>query len=143
MRPITRNVLLVILGVLVVMLALGALPSYLEVGDAYAVEATAVEEDGPSVNVTTLSERRFPYTFGALSAAQAGERPARSEAYYTGPVGFKEAFTHTPFDEYSEFEGRNASSVERSGDTPDGDVAYVRYSGQRYRLEIIRVDGGA
>ena len=142
MRRITRNVLLAILATVVLLLALGALPSYLATGDPYYVEATAVDDSGTAVEADNLSERRFPYTFGALDAADAGDNPARSEAYYTGPGSFKEAFTHTPFDEFSEFEGRNETSVERSADSPVGDVAYVERDGQRYRLEIVRIPEG-
>ena len=139
MRTVTRNLVLVLLAVVVVLLALGALPGYLGGGDPYHVEATSAESEGPAVVADNLSERRFPYTFGALDAHAAGEEPARSEAYYEGPVGFKESFTHTPFDEFSEFEGREREAVERGGDSPVGDVAFVEYGGQRYRLEIVRI----
>lgn len=145
MRPIARNLILVILGIVVLLLALGALPSLIETGDPYHVEATAVDETGPSIQADNLSERRFPYTFGALEAATVGDEPARSEAYYTGPGGpggFKEAFTHTPFDEFSEFEARNADAVERGADSPRGDAVHVEYEGQRYRLEILQVPEG-
>lgn len=141
MRRVTRNAVLVIIGTLALLLALGALPGYLQSGDPYYVEATATEEDGPVVNASSLSERRFPYTFAALEAAVAGESPARSDAYYEGPAGFKEAFTHTPFDEYAGFENRNPSAVDRTDGSPVGDVAFLRYDGQRYRLEIVRIPG--
>ena len=139
MRPVTRNLLLVLAGVLLLLLALGALPGYLASGDPYHVEATTADGEGPSVAVDDLSERRFPYAFGALEAAAAGEEPARSEAYYAGPVGLKGAFTHTPFDEFEEFRGRNADAVERGDASPVGDVAFVEYENRRYRLEIVRV----
>lgn len=142
MRTITRNVIIALLVVIVLLLALGALPSYLATGDPYYVEATAIDEPGPAIDADNLSERRFPYTFEALGAVEAGDDPARSEAYYTGPGSFKEAFTHTPFDEFSEFEGRNETSVERSATSPVGDVAYVERDGQRYRLEIVRIPEG-
>ena len=139
MRAVTRNLLVVLAGVLVALLALGALPGFLASGDPYHVQATVADAGGPSVALEDLSERRFPYSFGAVEAAAAGESPARSEAYYAGPVGFKEAFTHAPFDEFDEFEGRNADAVRRGGDSPAGDVAFVEYEDQRYRLEIVRV----
>jgi hypothetical protein len=140
MRTITRNLVVFIVAVVAFLLALGVLPGYIQTGNPHYVEATAVEESGPSADVTNLTERRFPYTFGALAAAEAGDEPARSEAYYTGPIGFKEAFTHTPFDEFSEFRTRNASAVERGAESPVGDTAYVERGGQRYRLEIVRVE---
>lgn len=139
MRRVTRNALLVILGIVVVLLALGALPGYIEMGDPYYVEATVADDDGPAITAENLSEPRFPYTFGALSAAETGAEPPRSEAYYTGPGGFKEAFTHTPFDEFEELEVRAPEAVERSATSPVGDVAYVEHGEVRYRIEIIRV----
>lgn len=139
MRTVTRNLVLVLLAIVVALLALGALPGYLASGDPYYVEATLAEGDGPAVAVDDLSERRYPYTFGALEAHAAGEDPARSEAYYEGPVGFKESFTHTPFDEFGAFETRDPAAVERGGDSPAGDAAFVEYEGQRYRLEIVRI----
>ena len=142
MRPVTRNLVLVLLAVIVALLALGALPGYLGSGDPYYVEATTAGDEGPTVVADDLSERRFPYAFGAMAAAEDGEQPARSEAYYEGPVGFKEAFTHTPFDEFGEFESRNREAVERAEDSPVGDVAHLSYGGTRYRLEIVRVEEG-
>jgi hypothetical protein len=144
MRPIARNLILAILGVVVVLLAFGAVPSLLQTGDPYYVEATVAEEPGPAITADNFSEQRFPYTFGALAAAADGDDPARSEAYYTGPGGvggFKEAFTHTPFEEVDEFELRNEAAVSRSGDSPVGDVVYVDYEDTRYRLEIVRTEG--
>jgi len=132
----------VIVGLLVALLALGALPGLIKTGDPYYVEATAAAGTGPAVDGGTLSEQRFPYAFGAVEAAVDGADPARSEPYYTGVVGFKEAFTHTPFAEFEEFEARNPPAVERSGDSPAGDVAYFRENGTRYRLEIIRLQEG-
>jgi len=140
MRTITRNLLLVLLAVVVLLLALGALPGYLGSGDPYYVEATVVGGgDGPAVVADDLSQRRFPYSFGALTAAAADEGPARSEAYYEGPVGFKESFTHTPFEEFGEFAARTPEAVERGADSPVGDVARLEYEGRWYRLEIVRV----
>ncbi len=142
MRRVTRNAVLVIVGLLVVLLALGALPSLIETGDPYYVEATVANATGPAVAGGNISERRFPYSFGAVDAAAAGADPARSSAYYTGVVGFKAAFTHTPFSEFDEFETLAPAAVERTGDSPVGDVAYLRANGTRYRLETIRVQEG-
>lgn len=141
MRPITRNLVVGLLVFVGLLLALGAVPSHIQTGDPYHVEATAIDVGGPSVDADVLSERRFPYTFGALNAT-AGTAPGRSEPYYTGPVGFKEGFTHTPFEEFEEFEGRNSAAVERSADSPVGDIAYVEFENQRYRLEILRTQEG-
>jgi hypothetical protein len=143
MRPVTRNAVVVIVGLLVALLALGALPGLIKTGDPYYVEATAAAGTGPAVDGGTLSEQRFPYAFGAVEAAVDGADPARSEPYYTGIVGFKEAFTHTPFAEFEEFEARTPPAVERSGASPRGDVAYLREGGERYRLEIVRVPEGS
>ena len=110
MRAVTRNALVAIVGVLAVLLALGALPAHIATGDPYYVEATAADAAGPAVAGENLSERRFPYSFGAVAAAEAGADPARSEAYYSGVVGFKAAFTHTPFEEFQEFETRTTES---------------------------------
>ena len=112
MRTVTRNALLVIAGLLVVLLALGALPGLIKTGDPYYVEATVAAGSGPAIETGELSERRFPYTFGALSAVESGADPARSEPYYTGVVGLKGAFTHTPFAEFEEFETRNPETGE-------------------------------
>ena len=142
MRPITRNALLVIAGLVVALLALGALPGLIRTGDPYYVEATVAAGSGAAVDGGDLSERRFPYTFEALSAVESGADPARSEPYYTGVVGLKGAFTHTPFAEFEEFETRNPETVERTGDSPVGDIAYVAGDDTRYRLEIVRIPEG-
>jgi hypothetical protein len=142
MRPIARNLILAILGTLAVLIALGAVPSLIETGDPYYVEATPADDSGAAIVADNFSEQRFPYAFDALEAAAAGEDPTRSEAYYTGPGGvggFKESFTHTPFEEFDEFESRNAAAVQRGADSPVGDTVFVEYQGQRYRLEIVRV----
>lgn len=143
MRPVTRNAVFVILGLLVALLALGALPGLIETGDPYYVEASvAADGSGPAVAAENLSERRFPYSFGAVEAADAGDTPARSDPYYTGVVGLKGAFTHAPFSEFEEFETLSPAAVDSHGDRPVGDVAYLRADGTRYRLEIVRVPEG-
>ncbi len=128
MRRVTRNVILAILAVGALLLALGVLPGFLRSGDPYYVTATPIE-DTPAVvvNATDLSERRFPYTTAAIANGE-------SEAYYRGPVGFKEAFTHSPFDEF------DALAV-RSGGAVEGNVAYVTHEGQAYRLEVVQRGG--
>ncbi|MFC5970864.1 hypothetical protein ACFPYI_05910 [Halomarina salina] len=131
MRRITRNVVLVVLAVLVLLLALGALPSLLRSGDPYYLTAQTVENGSApaTVNATALSERRFPYTTAALDSG-------RSDAYYDGPLGLKEAFTHSPFDELSELAARNASAVENR-------TGFVTRGNATYRLELVRGEEAA
>ena len=126
MRTITRNVVLVLVAVVIFLLALGALPSLLRSGDPYYLTAETVENGSApaTVNASTLSERRFPYTTAALDSG-------RSDAYYDGPLGLKEAFTHSPFDELSELQARNASAVENR-------TAFVTRGNATYRLELVR-----
>jgi hypothetical protein len=121
---------LVLVALIVAGLALGALPSLLQSGEPYHVTATPVDGeggyDGPTYNATTVSERRFPFL---TSAIENGE----SAAYYEGPLGAKEAFSHSPFDEFGALETRAPGAV------ADG-VAYVTYDGTVYRVEIVRGD---
>ena len=105
------------------LLALGALPQFLASGDAYHLTATATESAGPAVNVTDLSDRRYPYLTAALDSG-------RSPGYRRGPVGFKEAFTHSPFDEVDALAARDPTA--RVG---DGAVLVVD-DGERYRVEV-------
>ena len=131
MRPITRNVIVGLAVVLVLLLALGAVPSLLRSGNPYYLEATVT--DAPAgvepVNASTLSERRFPYTFGAVGAATV-DTPGRSEAYYRGPVGVKGAFTHSPFDELGAYEEQYSGAVTAEG-------TYVRLENTTYRLALV------
>jgi hypothetical protein len=160
MRRVTRNLILALLGVLLVLLALGALPGLLKSGDPYYLTATAANASGtaaegtaaatatttdssggtatenatganatatanatrPAVDVTNLSARRFPYTTAALA-------DGRSDPYWRGPLGLKEAFTHSPFDELDALRGRNRNAT-------DGDAVYVRENGTLYRLAV-------
>jgi hypothetical protein len=136
MRPVTRNVVVAILVVVVLLLALGALPSYLRSGDPYYLKATVVTEtpdDVDPANITNLSQRRYPYTFGALDAlGNASENAtARSEPYWRGPFGFKGAFTHSPFDEVDAYAAQYPDAVR-------ADRVYVTYEGTSYRLELIQ-----
>jgi hypothetical protein len=130
MRPVTRNVVLAILVVVAGLLALGAVPSYLRSGAPYYVVAEPVES-GPAVNATTLSERRYPYVTGAVSAAANGTDEGRSEPYWEGPFGVKESFAHSPFDEFDAIGQRYPDA------TTDGTV-FVSRNGTRYRAEIDR-----
>ena len=123
MRTVTRNALLVIAGLLVVLLALGALPGLVKTGDPYYVEATVAAGSGPAIDGGDLSERRFPYTFGALSAVESGADPARSEPYYTGVVGAGlggrqglEGVRKAALGEFSGFDGRSRPGRDRRFD---------------------------
>lgn len=125
MRRNTR--LLVVLLALIVLglLALGALPSYLGTGDPYYLTATQTGETGPAVNATDLPEHRYPYLTEALATG-------RSEGYQTGRWGFKETFTHTPFDEINALATREPDA--RLGEQ----AVLVEYEGERYRIEVER-----
>lgn len=94
MRPVTRNAVLLLAVILVGLLALGALPSYLGTGEPYHLVLEETDDDGVAVDVSDVSERRYPY----LTSALAGD-DGRSDPYREGPYGIKEHFTHTPFDE--------------------------------------------
>ena len=145
MRRVTRNFLLAMGVIVVLLLALGALPSYLRTGDPYYMTATPVGNDtaanatatatpagtatGTSaVNATTLSDRRYTYTTAALDNATA-DSAGRSNPYYRGPTGLKGAFTHSPFDEYD-------SLVQQYPAAVDGDAVRVRSDGTVYRLAV-------
>ncbi len=127
MRRVTRNFLLGVLAVIVVLLALGALPGLLKSGDPYYVTATPAAAD-LAVNVTDLPERRFPYTNAALTNAT-DSSPGRSGPYWRGPVGLKGAFTHSPFDELGALRGREPNAT-------DGEAVFVRRNGTTYRLAV-------
>ena len=126
MRTVTRNTIIAILVILALLLALGAVPSLLRSGDPYYVTAETVNATGPAANASDLPERRYPYVNGAID-------DGRSDAYYEGPFGFKEGFSHSPFDEFDAIGQRYANAT-----TDDGAV-FVSQNGTRYRLEIIRV----
>ncbi|NHN42176.1 hypothetical protein G9C85_11140 [Halorubellus sp. JP-L1] len=125
-----QRYLLVLVGLVVVALAVGALPSLLQSGDPYRVHATDVGNassfDGAAYDATNVSDRRFPYVTGAIENGT-------SERYYEGPFGVKEAFAHSPFDEFGAIETRAPAAI-------DDGVAHVTYDGTVYRLEIVRED---
>jgi hypothetical protein len=130
MRPVTRNVIVGVAVVVGLLLALGALPGLLASGDPYYVTATVASGSTATVNGTALPATRYPYTTAALADA-APDRPGRSDAYYEGPLGFKEAFTHSPFDEVSALRQRNPQAA-------DGDAVYVRLDATVYRVTVTR-----
>ena len=119
-----QRYLLLLIGLVLALLALGALPSFLASGDPYYVTATEIESDHAAVDVTNFSERQYPYLFAALE-------DGRSGSYYEGPVGIKGAFTHSPFDEFGALRTRSPDAVE-------DDTAYVQHNGTVYRLELTR-----
>jgi len=129
MRRRTRNVTLAILGIVAVLLALGALPGLLRSGDPYVVVAEA-DGDHAAVDVTNLSTQRYPYVSAALANAS-NTAAGRSGRYWRGPVGVKEVFTHSPFDEFDALSSRQPNA------TVDGDI-YVRTGAGRFRLAITR-----
>jgi len=129
-RTVTRNVLLAVLATVVVLLALGAVPSMLRSGDPYYLTATPVD-NRTAFDASNLSDRRYPYATTAVAAA--GDEPGRSAPYWRGPVGVKEAFTHSPFDELSTLRQFDAARGE--------DGVYVRYNGTVFRLEVVQRAG--
>jgi len=132
MRRITRNFLLGVLAVLVLLIALGALPGLLKSGDPYYLVATPASAD-VAVNVTDLPANRYPYATAALANATV-DATGRSEPYWRGPVGIKGAFTHSPFDEVDALTGRQPNAT-------DGDGVFVRRNGSVYRLAVTREVG--
>ncbi|MFB6128720.1 MAG: hypothetical protein ABEJ47_03050 [Halorhabdus sp.] len=128
MRRRTKLAGLAILAVVLLLLALGALPGFIKTGDPYYMTATPVEEHA-AVNVTDLDERRYPYTTAAIDDATATE-PGRSSPYWKGYVGFKEAFKHSPFDELTALQQRSIAAVDGPG------AVYVRVGDAYYRLTI-------
>jgi hypothetical protein len=140
MRTRTRNVVIAILAVLVALVALGAVPGLLKSGDPYHVTATPtgawdgsntmVGENGTAVNASTLSELRYPFVQGALDSVR-GNETGRSPPYWRGPVGFKESFTHSPFDEMNALTQNNPRAAS------DGGV-YVHDNRTVYLLVVTR-----
>jgi len=137
MRPVTRNFLLAMGVVVVLLLALGALPGLLKSGDPYYLTATPAENatagNGSAANASVvdaanLSEQRHPYTTEALANATA-DTAGQSGPYWRGPVGLKGAFTHSPFDEI------DALSQQFPETTNDGGVL-VEHDGTFYRLAV-------
>jgi len=127
MRRITRNFLLGLLAVVVLLLALGALPGLLKSGDPYYMSATPVDTDHEAANISDLSERRFEYTTTALADATNGT--GYSEPYWKGPLGIKGSFTHSPFDERSSLQSRYPNATE-------GPSVYLRQNETVYRLTV-------
>jgi hypothetical protein len=121
-RPVTRNLVVAILVVVAGLLALGALPSLLGGGPATTVTATPAEGNHTAFNASFLSERQYPYTTGALVDGE-------SEVYRGGPDGFKQSFSHSPYDEFDALQRQFPNAV-------DGEALYARQNGTLYRLEL-------
>ncbi|WP_096389901.1 hypothetical protein [Halopenitus persicus] len=131
MRRVTRNLLIAIAIVALALLALGALPGYLGTGDPYHLTVEPTDADGPAVDVSTATDRRYPYLTSALVAADAGD--GRSDGYQEGPFGIKEHFTHTPFDEQDALQRRNRDAVREDG------RVLIDHEGERYYVDVTRV----
>jgi len=118
-RPITRRAIAGFAVVVIALLALGALPSLLGSGEPYYLTATPTDADRPAVNVTGLSERRYPYLTEAIDSG-------RSAPYRRGPIGLKETFSHSPFDERQGLVARNPDARLNGGVVVvDGDDRYL------------------
>ncbi|GAB3325511.1 hypothetical protein EI982_10930 [Haloplanus rallus] len=124
MRPITRRAVVGFVFVVLALLALGALPSLLASGEPYYLTATPTDADGPAVDATNLSDRRYPYLTEAIDTG-------RSAPYRRGPIGLKEAFSHSPFDERQGLIARNPDARR------DGGVLVVDGE-DRYLVEVTR-----
>jgi hypothetical protein len=130
-RRITRNFLLGLGVIAVLLLALGAVPSYLGSGDPYYLTAEPVTTDEAgelnetrTVNMTDYSERRYPYLTSALASDD-----GRSEGYREGAFGLKESFSHSPFDEFD-------ALVARNPDARSDDSVLVAVDGDYYRVRV-------
>lgn len=124
MRSVTRNLLIGIGVVVVGLLALGALPGYLGVGDPYYLTVEQIETDEPTADVNDVSDRRYPYLTGALASDD-----GRSDGYQMGPYGVKEWFTHTPFDEVD-------ALSQQVPEAADGDGVRVEFAETAYYVEV-------
>ena len=136
MQPITKKALAILGVILVLLLALGALPGFLKSGDPYYLTVEPTDRTLASENATmpvaeNLSDRTYRYTWQALRDAGASEDGSgRSSAYWKGYVGFKEAFTHSPFDEIDAYRTSYASAFVGE------DSLLISYENQTYRLAV-------
>jgi hypothetical protein len=136
MRTRTRNFILAILAVLVALIALGALPGLLKSGDPYyltvdpqgeynATNGTLAGTNQTAIDAGNLSEQRYPFTTAAVDAAGPNSS-GQSDPYWRGPTGFKEAFTHSVFDERESLTRQNAAAVTDDGIyIHDGETVYL------------------
>lgn len=124
-----RRYLIAIGVVVLLVLALGALPSLLRSGDPYRAQAdpTAAPDGVEPVATENLSERRYRYVTAAVADGESGR-------YWKGPIGLKGAFAHSPFDELDAIRTQHPEAV-------DGDAVYVTENGTVYRVTVEREDG--
>lgn len=127
MRRIMRNALVGVGVVVLLLLALGALPSYLGSGELYYLEVTPTDDDGAAVDIETLSERRYPYLTAAVAADD-----GRSDGYQRALGSFKDAFTHTPFDEHDALK-----QLEPEAARDGGDRVIIHLDDERYSVDIV------
>jgi len=126
MRPVTRNLLIVIGLVVVALLALGALPSYLGSGDPHYLTVEQIETDETTADVNDVSDRRYPFLTSAIASDD-----GRSEPYQMGPYGMKEWFTHTPFDEVDALRQQVPEAASDTG-------VRVEFEEQAYHVEVVQ-----
>jgi hypothetical protein len=126
-RRITRLFLAGIVVVALGLLALGALPGYLGSGDPYYLQATPTDDAGPAVNGTTLSPRQYPYL------AEAVDSPTNRSSGYRAGGEFKEAFTHSPFDEVDALLTRQPNAS-----VDGGDAVRVTVGNRTYLVSVVR-----
>lgn len=147
MRRRTRNVILATVGVLVLLIAIVVVLTSIGTGDPYYVtaeqvdgtdgdDASAGNESRTAVNGTALPERRFPYVTEAVaSARERVDGPGRSSPYRTGPIGLKEAFSHSPFDELDALRQQNPNATV-------GDDVRLRHANATYLIGVVREASG-
>ncbi|WP_138004887.1 hypothetical protein [Halalkalirubrum salinum] len=116
------------IGIIVVgLLALGALPGLTGSGPTYHLTVeTTTDDGGEATNVTDVSERRYPYLVSALEAED-----GQSDGYQRGLGGLKDAFTHSPFDEFDSLTQQTPDAAR-----DDGDRVLVEHDGQYYLVSI-------
>ncbi|MEF8775986.1 MAG: hypothetical protein V5A43_05730 [Haloarculaceae archaeon] len=147
MRARTRNVILGTVGVLVLLVGIVVVLTSIGTGDPYYLTAEHVDgvteqgastanESSGAVNGTTLPDRRFPYVTEAIAqAGEPGGAPGRSGPYRTGPIGLKEVFSHSPFDELDALRQRNPNATV-------GEDVLLRRANATYRIGVVREASG-
>lgn len=126
-----RNALLVVALVVVALLALGAVPSYLGSGTSYHLVVEPTDDEGEAIDVTDISEQRYPYLTAALAADD-----GRSDGYQRGLGGYKTLFAHSPFDEFEALEGLDPAATR-----DEGEQLVVVDDDQRYDVVIMSDEG--
>ena len=136
MRTRTRNFVLALLAILVALLALGALPGLLKSGDPYyltvepqgewnGTSGTLAGTNQTAIDGGNISERRYPFTTAALDDASPNST-GQSDPYWKGPIGIKEPFTHSVFDERDSLSQQDSDAVSDDGIyVHDGETVYL------------------